>query len=185
MAYVLGMQGDSLASDHTTVAEPKHFAGHGSPEGGQNTSPVHMGERELRSEMLKAFEPAFRDGHAMAAMAAYHEIDGIPVTADPLLLKTILRDEWGFHGFVLWAPSDGSMKIIAWRPHRQQRPVWQSAPALICSSTISTIPSLQVHLSAAFTTARCPRPIWIGQYAAYCGSSSSLGSSTTRLWIPH
>src|SRR6201987_6185380 len=37
----------------------------------------------------------------MAPMAAYHEIDGIPVTADPFLLKTILRDEWGFQGFVL------------------------------------------------------------------------------------
>jgi beta-glucosidase len=66
-----------------------------------NTSPVHIGERELRSVMLKSFEPAFREGHAMAAMAAYHEIDGIPVTADPMLLKKILRDEWGFQGFVL------------------------------------------------------------------------------------
>ena len=37
----------------------------------------------------------------MATMAAYHEIDGVPVTADPLLLKKILRDEWGFQGLVL------------------------------------------------------------------------------------
>ena len=51
--------------------------------------------------MLKSFEPAFREGHAMATMAAYHEIDGIPITADPFLLKTILREEWGFQGFVL------------------------------------------------------------------------------------
>jgi beta-glucosidase len=101
LAYVLGAQGESLNSDHTVVAEPKHFAGHGSPEGGTNTSPVHMGERELRSIMLKGFEPAFREGHAMSVMAAYHEIDGIPVTADPLLFKTILRQEWGFKGFVL------------------------------------------------------------------------------------
>jgi beta-glucosidase len=101
LAYVEGMQGDSLASDHTVVAEPKHFAGHGSPESGTNTSPVHIGERELRSVMLKSFEPAFRIDHAMATMAAYHEIDGIPVTADPFLLKTILRGEWGFKGFVL------------------------------------------------------------------------------------
>jgi beta-glucosidase len=101
LAYVHGMQGDRLATDHTLIAEPKHFAGHGSPEGGANTSPVHMGERELRSTMLKGFEPAFRDGHAMATMAAYHEIDGIPVTADPFLLKQVLRDEWSFHGFVL------------------------------------------------------------------------------------
>jgi beta-glucosidase len=101
LAYVRGAQGESLSGDHSVVAEPKHFAGHGSPEGGLNTSPVHLGERELRSVMLKSFEPAFREGHAMAAMAAYHEIDGIPVTADPMLLKKILRDEWGFQGFVL------------------------------------------------------------------------------------
>jgi beta-glucosidase len=51
--------------------------------------------------MLKSFEPALREGHAMSVMAAYHEIDGIPITADPFLLKGILRDEWGFQGFVL------------------------------------------------------------------------------------
>jgi beta-glucosidase len=101
LAYVRGAQGDSLNTDHTVVAEPKHFAGHGSPEAGTNKSPVHIGERELRSVMLKSFEPAFREGQAMATMAAYHEIDGIPVTADPFLLKTILRNEWGFQGFVL------------------------------------------------------------------------------------
>jgi beta-glucosidase len=101
LAYVRGAQGSGLQNDQSVVAEPKHFAGHGSPEGGTNTSPVHMGERELRSVMLKSFEPAFRDGHAMATMAAYHEIDGIPVTADPFLLKSVLRGEWGFQGFVL------------------------------------------------------------------------------------
>jgi beta-glucosidase len=101
LAYVRGAQGSSLQSDQSVVAEPKHFAGHGSPEGGTNTSPVHMGERELRSVMLKGFEPAFRDGHAMATMAAYHEIDGVPVTADPFLLKKVLREEWAFRGFVL------------------------------------------------------------------------------------
>jgi beta-glucosidase len=101
LAYVRGAQGESLHTDHTVVAEPKHFAGHGSPEGGTNTSPVHMGERELRMVMLRGFEPAFREGHAMGAMAAYHEIDGIPITADPFLLKKVLRDEWGFQGFVL------------------------------------------------------------------------------------
>jgi beta-glucosidase len=101
LAYVEGAQGESLDTDRTVVAEPKHFAGHGSPEGGINTSPVHIGERELRTVMLKSFEPALRDGHAMGVMAAYHEIDGIPVTDDPMLLKGILRDEWGFQGFVL------------------------------------------------------------------------------------
>ncbi len=101
LAYVQGAQGESLNSDHTVVAEPKHFAGHGSPQGGTNTSPVDMGERELRTMMLPPFAEAIREGHAMAVMAAYHEIDGIPITDDPFLLKTILRQEWGFRGFVL------------------------------------------------------------------------------------
>lgn len=99
--YVEGMQGASLATDHTCIAEPKHFAAHGSPESGLNTSPVHAGEREVRTVMLKTFEPAVRTGHAMGIMAAYNDIDGLPCTADPWLLNSVLRGEWGFQGFVL------------------------------------------------------------------------------------
>ncbi|HEX3856764.1 MAG TPA: glycoside hydrolase family 3 N-terminal domain-containing protein [Verrucomicrobiae bacterium] len=99
--YVEGMQGDSLATDHTCIAEPKHFAAHGTPESGINTAPVHAGEREVRSVMLKTFEPAIREGHAMAVMAAYNDIDGVPCTGNPWLLNTVLRGEWGFQGFVL------------------------------------------------------------------------------------
>lgn len=101
LAYVHGMQGGSLATDHNVIAEPKHFAGHGSPESGLNTSPVHAGEREVRSVLLKSFEPAFREGRAMGVMAAYHDIDGIPCTGNPWLLNNVLRAEWGFQGFVL------------------------------------------------------------------------------------
>ncbi len=101
LAYVEGMQGDSLNTDHTVIAEPKHFAGHGTPEGGLNMSPLHAGEREVRTVMLKSFEPAIREGKAMGVMAAYHDIDGVPCTANPWLMSTVLRDEWGFQGFVL------------------------------------------------------------------------------------
>lgn len=114
LAYVQGAQGESLASDHTVIAEPKHFVGHGSPESGLNTSPVHIGERELRTIMLSSFEPAIREGHAMGVMAAYHEIDGVPVAADPALMTGVLRNEWGFRGFVL---SDlGAIRRI-WEDH--------------------------------------------------------------------
>jgi beta-glucosidase len=99
--YVEGMQGGSLATDHNVIAEPKHFAAHGSPESGINTAPVHAGEREVRSIMLKSFEPAFREGNALAVMAAYNDIDGVPCTGNPWLLNTVLRGEWGFKGFVL------------------------------------------------------------------------------------
>lgn len=99
--YVLGMQGDSLATDHTCISEPKHFAAHGASESGLNTSPVHAGEREVRTVLMKSFEPAIREGHALGVMAAYHDIDGVPCTGNPWLLNAVLRGEWGFQGFVL------------------------------------------------------------------------------------
>lgn len=101
LGYVEGMQGKSLATDSTCISEPKHFAAYGSPESGLNTAPVHMGEREVRMVMLKPFEPLVRRGHVMGIMAAYNDIDGLPCTADHWLLTTVLRDEWGFKGFVL------------------------------------------------------------------------------------
>jgi len=101
LAFVDGAQGSSLATDHTVVAEPKHFAAYGAPEAGTNTSPVDMGERELRMIMLPPFKTAVEQGHVMSIMAAYNEIDGIPIADDPFLLKTVLRNEWGFQGFVL------------------------------------------------------------------------------------
>ena len=64
-------------------------------------SPVHAGEREVRSIMLKSFEPAVREGKVNGIMVAYHDIDGVPCTGNPWLLNTVLRDEWGFQGFVL------------------------------------------------------------------------------------
>ncbi len=74
----------------------------------------------------------------MATMAAYHEIDGIPVTADPLLLKKILRQEWGFKGFVL---SDlGAIQRlykvhhVAASPRKQL--VWPFVLEWTCSSMI-------------------------------------------------
>lgn len=96
---VLGMQGD--LGPLNVVAEPKHFAGHGSPQGGLNQAPAHYGERELREVMLRAFEPAFVDGGALGAMCAYHEIDGIPCAGNEGLLTDLLRGEWDFGGIVI------------------------------------------------------------------------------------
>ncbi len=113
LAYVQGMQGTtaaSLASDHNIIAEPKHFAGHGSPENGLNKTSLHIGEREMRTVMLKSFEPAIAQGHAMGVMAAYHDIDGVPCTANPWLLQTVLRQEMGFQGFVL--ADDGAISRL-------------------------------------------------------------------------
>ena len=98
VAYVRGLQGDDLTQG--LVATPKHFAAHGFPEGGRNCAPVHVGEREFREVFLFPFEAAVKIGHARSVMNAYHVRDGVPAACDRKLLTGILREEWGFEGFV-------------------------------------------------------------------------------------
>lgn len=101
VAIIKGMQGEDLSHDNAIVAEPKHFGIHSIPEGGKNTAPVYIGEREARGNFLYVFEKAFKEAGALGAMAAYHEWDGVPAAGDPWLLKKVLRDEWGFKGMVI------------------------------------------------------------------------------------
>ena len=101
VSMVKGMQGDDLKNNNTVAAEPKHFGIHGIPEGGSNTGPVYIGEREARSTHLYIFEKAVREGNARGIMAAYHDIDGVPCISNHWLLTELLRDEWGFDGVVV------------------------------------------------------------------------------------
>jgi beta-glucosidase len=98
---IKGLQGANLSDNNAVVAEPKHFALHGSPENGSNEGPVSIGEREARSTGLYIFEKAITEANAKGIMAAYHEIDGVPSVASRWLLTSILREEWGFEGFVI------------------------------------------------------------------------------------
>jgi beta-glucosidase len=98
---IKGLQGEKLSDNNAVVSEPKHFAMHGAPENGSNEGPVSVGEREARATGLYVFEKAVKEAKAGGIMAAYHEIDGIPCVANPWLLTTVLRDEWGFDGLVL------------------------------------------------------------------------------------
>jgi beta-glucosidase len=101
VAMIKGLQGHKLSDNNAVIAEPKHFAVHGIPEAGSNTSPVNIGERDARSTFLYVFEKAIKEGGAMGMMAAYSEIDGIPCVDNKWLLTDVLRKEWGFKGFVL------------------------------------------------------------------------------------
>jgi len=107
-AYIRGLQGDDLRSG--IIATPKHFAAHGFSEGGRNCASVHVPPREFREVFLFPFEAAIKVAKAGSLMNAYHEIDGIPCAASRELLTGILREEWGFNGFVV---SDyGSIKML-------------------------------------------------------------------------
>ncbi len=106
VAAVNGLQGTTWNIDrHHVMATMKHFAAHGQPESGTNTAPANISERELRETFLVPFEAAVKEGHVGSAMASYNEIDGIPSHINPWLLDRVLRQEWGFRGYVV---SDGN-----------------------------------------------------------------------------
>ncbi|WP_367753489.1 glycoside hydrolase family 3 N-terminal domain-containing protein [Flavobacterium sp. WC2430] len=101
LGMIKGMQGDDLTSDRSIIAEPKHFAVHGIPQAGGNSSPILVGERSAREDHLPSFEKAFTKGGALGTMCAYSELDGIPCAENHWLLTDVLRDEWGFKGIVV------------------------------------------------------------------------------------
>ncbi|MHC0446924.1 glycoside hydrolase family 3 N-terminal domain-containing protein [Flavobacterium sp. 3-218] len=110
LAFIKGLQGDDLKSDRSIIAEPKHFAVHGIPQAGGNSSPILVGERSAREDHLPSFRKAFTKGGALGTMCAYSELDGIPCAANHWLLTDVLRKEWGFKGIVV---SDlGAIKYI-------------------------------------------------------------------------
>lgn len=110
LAMITGIQGDSLSSDRSIIAEPKHFAVHSYPQAGGNSSPVIVGQRTAREDFLPVFEKAYTKGNALGAMCAYSELDGIPCAVNSWLLTDVLRKEWGFKGIVI---SDlGAIKYV-------------------------------------------------------------------------
>ena len=105
VAAVRGLQGERFISDPEHVlATAKHFAAHGQPEAGTNCGPANYAERILREELFAPFEAVVREGKIGAVMASYNEINGVPSHVNHWLLKDLLRQEWGFEGFVI---SDG------------------------------------------------------------------------------
>ncbi|MBO6523211.1 MAG: glycoside hydrolase family 3 C-terminal domain-containing protein [Balneolaceae bacterium] len=102
VAAVKGFQGDAEFDNKKHVmATLKHFAAHGEPESGQNCGPVNISERVLRETFLVPFKESVEQANVVSIMASYNEIDAIPSHANPWLLKDVLRDEWGFKGFVV------------------------------------------------------------------------------------
>lgn len=99
-AMVEGLQGDSLNDPTTLAACAKHFAGYGFAEGGRDYATTYISEPVLRNVVLKPFKAA-KDAGALTFMAGFTDLNGVPVSASEVLLKQILRDEWGFNGFVI------------------------------------------------------------------------------------
>ena len=99
-AMVKGFQGDVAGAEDRIIATLKHFVAYGVPDGGHNGGSTSIGERALHHYYLPPFEQAVRAG-AGSVMTAYNSIDGIPCSSNPWLLDEVLRQQWGFEGFVV------------------------------------------------------------------------------------
>jgi beta-glucosidase len=112
VAAITGLQGDNFfINRHHVVATAKHFAVHGQPEGGTNTAPGNYSERIIRENFLVPFEAAIREARAGSVMASYNEIDGVPSHINHWLLDRVLRQEWGFGGYIV-SDGDGLQMLV-------------------------------------------------------------------------
>ena len=99
-AMVKGYQGDDLTANNTMLACVKHFALYGAPEAGRDYNTVDMSKIRMYNEYLQPYRAAVDAGVA-SVMASFNEIDGVPATGNKWLLTDLLRDDWGFNGFVV------------------------------------------------------------------------------------
>jgi len=99
-ARVRGFQGDDYGRPDKIMACAKHFAGYGAAEGGREYNSVDMSERTLRGVYLVPFKAA-KDAGVGSFMTSFNDLNGVPSTANPWLLRQVLRTEWGFDGLVV------------------------------------------------------------------------------------
>lgn len=99
-AMVKGYQGDDLSKNNTILSCVKHFALYGAPEAGRDYNTVDMSRIRMYNEYLPPYKAAV-DAGVGTVMASFNEIDGIPATGNKWLLTDLLRNDWGFNGFVV------------------------------------------------------------------------------------
>jgi len=99
-AMVKGYQGDDLSKNNTMMACVKHFALYGAAEAGRDYNTTDMSRIRMYNEYLPPYKAAIEAG-AGSVMSSFNEIDGIPATGNKWLLTDLLRNQWGFKGFVV------------------------------------------------------------------------------------
>jgi beta-glucosidase len=122
---ILGLQENAL------IATPKHFAVYSIPVGGRDegtrTDP-HVAPREMRTLYLEPFRKAFQEAGALGVMSSYNDYDGEPITGSHTFLTQILRQEYGFKGYVV---SDSEAVEFLVSKHRVQSSLEDAAAQVV------------------------------------------------------
>jgi beta-glucosidase len=99
-AYVKGYQGDDLSKNNTIMACVKHYALYGAAEAGRDYNTTDMSRIRMYNEYFPPYKAAV-DAGVGSVMTSFNEIDGIPASGNRWLMTEVLRDQWGFDGFVV------------------------------------------------------------------------------------
>ena len=146
VAFVRGLQGND-PKYLKAVSTPKHYAGNNSEYNRHNGS-SDIDEQLLHEYYLPAFAATVTEAGAFSVMAAYNRVNGVPASANPLLLKDILRDAWGFQGYVV---SDcDAVWDIANSHHWTSTLAEASAKALLAGTDLNCGRTYPDHLQEAF-----------------------------------
>ena len=100
VAQVRGFQGAGIGTPERIIAGPKHFAGYGAALGGRDYDEANISDSELWNVYFAPFKAAVEAGCGNI-MTAYMDLNGIPATGNDWLFTEVLRDTWGFEGFVV------------------------------------------------------------------------------------
>lgn len=113
LQQILGIQ-----KDHKVISTPKHFAVYSIPIGGRDgatrTDP-QIAPHEMMTLLVEPFRVGFTKGHAHGTMSSYNDYDGVPVSGSYWFLTTLLRQQFGFKGYVV---SDSEALEYLWYKHR-------------------------------------------------------------------
>ena len=99
-AMIRGYQGKDMSANNEIMACVKHFALYGAGEAGRDYNTVDMSRNRMFNEYFPPYKAAIEAGVG-SAMTSFNEIDGVPATANHWLLTDVLRNQWGFDGFVV------------------------------------------------------------------------------------
>ncbi len=99
-AVVNGYQGENLNDKFSIAACLKHFAGYSYSEGGRDYHPTNVSDLSLWETVLPPFKAAVDCG-AATVMSSFNDLNGVPTVANRMLLTEVLRERWGFEGFVV------------------------------------------------------------------------------------
>lgn len=101
VAAIKGLQSDDFTGLDNVLACAKHLVAGGIPNNGTNAAPVELSEGELRNIYLPPFKQAIAEARPFTLMPAHNELNGMPCHANRWLIDDIMRNEYGFDGFVV------------------------------------------------------------------------------------